>query len=199
MYGGYTSYFSRIAIDSLHKALSTKKQIDALRDSEPPKYRKLSDLHYNWLSSFLSCIVFTAFTLESYINGYGVRRLTESYFRDYLDKLSLEGKWTVILKLVTGQSITGTKGHQLLKKVIKARNLLAHDRPKHKKLVGKEDVETVVRYYDGGKDLSKEVDPWEAVKTIVLLDQRLKDIDDEASIFPLVDTYFESRWKELSE
>jgi hypothetical protein len=84
MYGGYTSYFSRIAIDSLHKALSTKKQIDALRDSEPPKYRKLSDLHYNWLSSFLSCIVFTAFTLESYINGYGVRRLTESYFRDYL-------------------------------------------------------------------------------------------------------------------
>ena len=113
MYGGHTTYFTRIAVDALADELSTKNAVQQVAEAPVPKYRKLINLHYKWLSSYFTCLIFSTSHLS--INGYGVRTCTAKYFAEYLEKLSIEAKWIVIPRLGTGRSIYGSKGHTLLK------------------------------------------------------------------------------------
>jgi hypothetical protein len=196
MYGGHTTYFTRIAVDALADELSTKSAVQQVAVGTSPKYRKLMNLHYKWLSSYFICLIFSTFALESYINGYGVRKCTAKYFTEYLEKLSIEAKWIVIPRLATGISIYGSKGHVLLKKLIKVRNRLAHDKPKYLKTFDREDVETALIYYGGIRDISKEVSALDAVQTMIELDTKLQEID-EANVFRLADPYLRRRWTEL--
>jgi hypothetical protein len=199
MYGGFTQYFTRIAIDALKEEIVCRGKIDSLRKDEPNNYSTLFELHCRWLSSFLTCIVFSAFALESYINGYGVRRLSAKYYKEYLDRLSLESKVVVVPKLVAGRSILGTRAHALVKKVIRARNRLAHDKPKHMKDYEREDVETVMTYLNGGRDLAKQITAYEAIQALVELNEALREIDEESAVFPIVDSYFTNVWAEINE
>jgi hypothetical protein len=48
-------------------------------------------------------IVFSAPTLEAYINPYGITRISGNYFSKYLDRLSVAAKWIIIPKVVTGK------------------------------------------------------------------------------------------------
>lgn len=75
-------------------------------------------------------IVFAAFYLEAYIYIFAQKYLSRKYIAKHLEKLSLESKWIIIPKLITGKDYpTGSQAYQDLIKVVKLRNDLAHPKP----------------------------------------------------------------------
>lgn len=79
----------------------------------------------------LIVIVFSAFTLEAYINHYAISRLSRNYFSNYLDKLDLLAKWLVIPRVVTGKTLDpGSRAMQDLSWLVSLRNRLAHFKSK---------------------------------------------------------------------
>jgi len=80
-------------------------------------------------------VVFSAMTIESYINEYGIDNFSSSYFNNYLDKLDIKSKWVTYPKLVTGKQIdTNSQTFELLGKLIALRNRLVHDRTRKKRI-----------------------------------------------------------------
>lgn len=79
----------------------------------------------------LVVVVFSAFTLEAFINHYGIGRLSRNYFSNYLDKLDLLAKWIVIPRVVTGKKLDpGSQAIQDLSWLVALRNRLAHFKSK---------------------------------------------------------------------
>ena len=80
-------------------------------------------------------IVFSAMTVESYINQYGIERSSCNYFRNYLDKPDLKSKWVLFPRLFAGKQLdTGSGSLQLLGELIVLRNRLVHDRTRKKRI-----------------------------------------------------------------
>lgn len=85
--------------------------------------------------SAMVSVIFSALTLEAFINNYAIERFSRSYFDNHLDKLSPVSKWIVIPKLVTGNEIdTDGQPYERLKKLFKLRDKLVHYKTKKKKV-----------------------------------------------------------------
>ncbi len=79
----------------------------------------------------LVVVVFSALTLEAYINHYGISRLSRNYFSNYLDKLDLLAKWIVIPKVITGKKLNpGSAAMQDVAWLVAMRNRLVHYKSK---------------------------------------------------------------------
>lgn len=79
----------------------------------------------------LVVVVFSAFTLEAYINDYAITTLSKNYFKNYLDKLDVVAKWIVIPGLVTGNQLaSGSSAMQDVAWLVALRNTLAHFKSK---------------------------------------------------------------------
>lgn len=121
-------YF-KVAKEKLNSALVCEKSLiswmtDTCRwikqDSIDQSYSEL-------VENSISSIIFSGLTVESFINYYGITRLSKNQFNTYLDKLDLLSKWIVIPKFVTGKSIdTGSQSIEFLNKLIRSRNKLVH-------------------------------------------------------------------------
>lgn len=116
----------------------------------------------------LIVVVFSAFTLEAYINHYGIKRLSGNYFSNYLDKLDLLAKWLVIPRIVTGKKLDpGSHAMQDLSWLVSLRNRLAHfksktipvEEIKESDFLWPEDAERAVRTVRGVVSLLKRIDP----------------------------------------
>jgi hypothetical protein len=125
-------YF-KVVIDTFCKIQEFKQEHDHFQRSL--KGKKISDDDAAVLGSkneaigelALIVIVFSAFTLEAYINHYAISRLSRSYFSNYLDKLDLLAKWIVIPKVVTGKTLDpGSRVMQDMSWLVSLRNRLAH-------------------------------------------------------------------------
>lgn len=80
-------------------------------------------------------VIFSALTLEAFINNYAIEKFSKSYFNNHLDKLSPVSKWIVIPKLITGNSLnTEGQPYELLKKLFKLRDKLVHYKTRKKKV-----------------------------------------------------------------
>lgn len=113
----------------------------------------------------LIVIVFSAFTLEAYINHYGISRLSRNYFSRYLDKLDLLAKWIVIPRVVTGKKLDpGCAAMQDLSWLVSLRNRLAHFKSETKTEIEEsdwlwyEDAEKAVRTVKRVVSLLKRID-----------------------------------------
>jgi hypothetical protein len=72
-------------------------------------------------------VIFSALTLEAFINHYAIENFSESYLKNYLDKLDPVSKWVVIPKLVLGRALdTGGRSFELLQRLFLLRNKLVH-------------------------------------------------------------------------
>ena len=121
-------YF-KVAKESLENALSSEQSVRSLMTDPSPWIKQdLIDQSYSEFSeAAITSIVFAGLTIESFINYYGISRLSKAQFENYLDKLDLLAKWIVIPKFVTGNSIdTGSEAISLLKRLIRSRNKLVH-------------------------------------------------------------------------
>ncbi len=118
----------------------------------------------------LIVVIFSAFTLEAYINHYGINRLSRNYFSKYLDKLDILAKWLVIPRVVTGKKLDpGSEAMQDLSWLVSLRNRLAHF--KSKKITVEELGESDFLWYE---------DAERAIRTVKRVTLLLKRIDSRA-------------------
>jgi hypothetical protein len=122
--------------------------------------------------SAMVTVVFSVATIESYINEYGIKNFSSSYFDNYLDKLDIKSKWVIYPKLVTGKQIdAGSQTFESLGKLISLRNRLVHDRTRKKRIC---DLD--------GSDWVTELEAEEAVNTVRKLVKELAKLDTNIEI-----------------
>jgi hypothetical protein len=79
------------------------------------------------IESGTASIIYSALTVEAYINFYGIVRIGKSEFNRDFSRKDVRRKWREVPKHVTGASIPeGCEAFVLLNKLIDARNKLVH-------------------------------------------------------------------------
>jgi hypothetical protein len=117
-------------------------------------------------------IVFSALTLEAYINHYGINRISGNYFTKYLDRLDLIAKWIIVPKVVTGKQLDpGSKAMQELEWLVALRNRLVHY--KSKKIT----VDNL-----SGNDFLWYEDAERAIRAVIRIVNALREIDPDAEM-----------------
>ena len=169
----HRNYF-KLVMDSYSRILKLKREHDEFQYSIRGK--KISGGDVDVLASkndaigqlALIVIVFSALTLEAYINHYAITRLSRNYFSNYLDKLDLLAKWLVIPRLVTGEKLDpGSNAMQELFWLVSLRNRLVHfksktitvEEIKESDFLWHEDAERSVRTAKRVVSLLKRIDP----------------------------------------
>jgi len=80
-------------------------------------------------------VVFSALTLEAFINHYGIERLSRRFFDNHLDSLRPVSKWLLLPKLFVGKQInTGGEPFELLGELFGLRNRLVHYKTRRKRI-----------------------------------------------------------------
>ncbi len=85
--------------------------------------------------SSMVTVIFSALTLEAFINQYAIEAISRNYFDEHLDKLSTPSKWFVIPQL-TARRQMDRNGHSYgqLKGLFKLRHRLVHYKARRKKI-----------------------------------------------------------------
>ena len=90
---------------------------------------KLSNLREKTSRCAAITIIFSAIAIEAHIYDYAARHFSDSFVKDYLDKLDPVSKWVIIPRLVTGKELPRKhKWFNLLKNLIKERNSIIHSK-----------------------------------------------------------------------
>jgi hypothetical protein len=137
----HSSYY-RLALENWRRIQDLRAEHDAIEQTQAGK-KSTSDGDAIQLAAkndaigelALVVVIFCAFTLEAYINHYGIHyginRLSRNYHTKYLDKLDVVAKWVVIPRLVTGKELgPGPRAVQDLSWLVGLRNKLAHYKSK---------------------------------------------------------------------
>ncbi len=142
-----------------------KSSSDEMADSTASKNDRIGHLA-------LIVVVFSALSLEAFINDYAIGSFSKSYFENYLDKIELFSKWIVIPRIITGTQLDpGSKALQGLDWLIKLRNRLVHYKSK------------VVEIKEiANEDFLWEEDAQKAMGTVRNLMLELKKIDNKVNI-----------------
>lgn len=135
----YHEIYIQIAVESYHKAKNLEAERIRKRNEKENMNDEDVDFQCEMSAKIDKCsiiaIIFSALTIEAFINDYGISNLSKSYFEKYLDKLDLFAKWIVIPKLVTGKQLDQSLNiFERLGKLISRRNNLVHYKTR-KKLV----------------------------------------------------------------
>lgn len=179
---GFLDTFMRIAIESYNDYEKNSKELSIIIAEGGETidghfiYNRMTDyMEYDQkvIHAKITVIIFLITYLESYIYDYAAITLGDNYVEKYLDKLSLESKWIIIPKLITGKELDKSRNYWGdLKELIKWRNNLVH----HKTIdaisyIGK--YPNVSELYDLTYDISK------GFRMIKELFKNLNEIDPE--------------------
>lgn len=113
-------------------------------------------------------VIFSALTLEAFINDYGLENFSRSYFDKHLDKLSPVSKWLILPRLVAGKELnTNSQAFESLKKLFNLRNKLVHYKTKKKRVcdivaedrVWESDAQNAIEAVNQAVRVLKEIDP----------------------------------------
>jgi hypothetical protein len=172
----HSSYY-HLAIENWRRIQDLKAEHDTIEQSLAAK-TSISDDDAIQLAAkndaigelALVVVIFCAFTLEAYINHYGINRLSRNCHTKYLDKLDVVAKWVVIPRLVTGKDLgPGSQAVQDLSWLVGLRNKLAHYKSKVLTL-GEIKTSDFLWYEDAEH----------AIRTVERIMAALKSIDHEA-------------------
>lgn len=131
----------------------------------------------------VKAVTFGAMCLEAFIYDYAAHNFTDTYVKNYLDKLDVVSKWVVVVRLVTGKDFPKeSKAFADLKELIKKRNDFVHsksgpmpgDLTDHIKRYGpqmKKEVETVLHF--------RSISPYETVIEVL---SELRKVEGENEI-----------------
>jgi len=133
------SYYSELAqthLSEMENAIG--REATLTRDgniTEEELYAVMVELHDvsdTVHAAAISAIVFAAMAIEAYIYDYAARHLGKPFTDKHVDTLSIESKWVVIPKLITGKSFPkDRRAFELLKGLIKSRNSLVHSKSRN--------------------------------------------------------------------
>ena len=88
-------------------------------------------LQMNMSECNMIATIFGALCLESFIYDYAAIHFSDTYTRNYLEKVGFISKWVIIPKLVTGKDFpTASQAFAMLKKLKKTRDDLVHAKSK---------------------------------------------------------------------
>ncbi len=163
--------------------LEVAKLINKERELEKSirnKANRRDDAKYNltkskiWndkLDHTLVTIIFSALSLEAYINDYAIRMFSKRYFEKYLDKLSILSKWIVIPRLVNGAQLDpSSKPMEELDWLIRKRHELVHYKTRK-----------VERDKLQASDFLWPAEAERAINTVISVVLALNEIDKQAS------------------
>jgi hypothetical protein len=158
----------KVALDNLDLALISKQEANNTKSVEEHVARIIQARQYAFVS-----IVFSAFTLEAYINNYAARKRSNSFFKEHLDNIDFVSKWIIIPELFTGKPFPKDKqSYEYLIELRKIRNELVHSKSSTLNIENSADVEKVGNsVYEIIKSAEK------AVKTISMVVKTLVEID----------------------
>lgn len=130
-----TSTYENIALKSYEERQKAKSEYDKLKD-DPKSWVMGKDKDYYLqqynnciINSGITCIVFLAMAVESFIYDYASEHLGDTFVKNYIEKLDVKSKWVIIPKLVTGKDLPrDKKGFELLNKLISLRNRFVHSK-----------------------------------------------------------------------
>jgi len=155
---------------SLQSIREKFKNDEGVPDQE---WRFFADKHNTITRATPIVIIFSALTVESYINYYATTRLSKSYLKNYLDRLDILSKWIVIPRVITGKQLhPGSKPIQDLSWLIKLRNELAHFKPR----------KAAPKYLDDPALLEFGYETKKAIGAVRNLVTSLGKIDDKAEV-----------------
>jgi hypothetical protein len=76
-------------------------------------------------------VAFASMCLEAFIYDYAASNFSDTFVKNYIDKLDLKSKWVIVPQLVTGKVFdTSSKAYELLTKLVKYRNEIVHAKSK---------------------------------------------------------------------
>lgn len=133
----FTNYrrYLEIAQEAKNKALESahkRNELVALRSDD---YKSIGSYGEKVHKEATICVVFSAMTLEAFINEYGIDSSSSSFFKNYLDKLDLLSKFLLIPQLYKTKLIdTNSHVFENLKWLINVRNDLIHFKKRSKKI-----------------------------------------------------------------
>lgn len=148
------------------------KRLAEERDRRPVKTDADADFNAEMNSriqrSAMVVVVFSALTLEAFINHYGIERFSAGFFDDHLDRLGPVSKWVVIPRLTVGRELDrGGESFTLLTQLFRLRNKLVHYKMRKKK----------IRDLREEEDWVTEMHAEEAVRAVEAAIRDLKAID----------------------
>jgi len=122
--------------------------------------------------SAMVVVIFSALTLEAFINHYGIGKFSRSFFDNHLDKLNPVSKWMIIPKLVVGQQLKADgQPYELLRKLFKLRDKLVHYKTRQKRIDELADEDWVT-----------ERDAYDALQAVNKLTEELRSLDPTVEI-----------------
>ena len=97
------------------------------RDPNSDELHVLSETGWQLSHHAVTAVIFSAISLEAYINDYGIRRFSKSFFKEHLDKLKIVSKWVVIPRMTVGKTLdTSARPFQRLKVLFSLRDKIVH-------------------------------------------------------------------------
>lgn len=103
-------------------------------DDWDEKVKEVGVPYIMWLTErqqghLVKAVTFGTMCLEAFIYDYAAHNLTDTYVKNYLDKLDVVSKWVVVPKLITGNDFPrDSKAFEDLRMLIKTRNDFVHSK-----------------------------------------------------------------------
>lgn len=138
----HTTYYS-VAYTSFLEVKRLERERVRYQRTLAPTGKELTDDDIDFLAmnaaqqerSAIVTVVFSALTLEAFVNDYGISNSSRSYFKNYLDKLSVLSKWLLLPKLFVGKTFrTDGQTFQSLAELFRQRDKLVHFKSSIKRL-----------------------------------------------------------------
>lgn len=159
-------------------------------DYLPLESARRMDLLRNQCQHTVQAVMFSAFTVESYINYYLIRKGSSNHFKQYLESLGPMQKWVIAPALFNeGRTLDpGKQPLQALGDLIRVRNNLVHAKPQGAVTMDHEGIhmsKSLENYYDPSIETASK-----CVETVSSLVFGLKDIDGQVDTDWLTDEIF---------
>lgn len=176
----YHSQYFDIALEHYNEIKILQKELDEITRKSKEAGKSSSDEIVDLIARkndrigylALIVVVFSALSIEAFINDYAIGRLSKNYFKKYLDKLDVFSKWIVIPRITTGTQLDpGSKTLQGLDWLTELRNNLVHYKSKKIEI---EEIQTT--------DFLWESDAKRAVETVINLALELNNIDAQVYV-----------------
>ena len=131
------STFSKLARENFRSFVAVEQQAEELRrqlakvdpDYDHDIREELSTSEQKMDKFMIVVIVFSAIAIEAYIYDYAARHFSDSFVKNYIDKLDLISKWVIVPRLVTVKGLPREhKWFELIKDLVRERNSIVHSK-----------------------------------------------------------------------
>ncbi len=157
----HISNFSNIAREHFASLLLIEKKFQNSKN-EPEKDSLEADMG----KEAMIVILFSTTAIEAYIYDYAARHFSDTFVRNYIDRLDILSKWVLVPYLITKKELPRDgEWFSLLKEIVRRRNSLTH----HKSSGIPSNIHKARKYIENLHDESEEI-VVTAKKSIRLLD-----------------------------